>query len=66
MTFTATLSESTNDSKLGSATIDDIRALLKDYNSVLDLPAAMFYDKLYEAYPDSKFILVKTIQTFFH
>lgn len=41
----------------GSASLDDMRELLKDYNSILDYPAAIYYEKLYEAYPDAKFIL---------
>lgn len=36
-----------------------MRELLKNYNSVLDYPAVVHYEKLYEAYPDAKFILVR-------
>lgn len=35
-----------------------MRTVLDEYNCVLDYPAVMYYDKLYEAYPDAKFILV--------
>lgn len=40
------------------ATLDDLRDLLKDFNSFLDFPVAFNCDKMYEAYPDAKFILV--------
>ncbi|GJJ15807.1 hypothetical protein Clacol_010085 [Clathrus columnatus] len=42
----------------GSATLDDIRTLLKDYNSIQDYPAVIYFEELYKAYPDAKFILV--------
>ncbi|GJJ16135.1 hypothetical protein Clacol_010415 [Clathrus columnatus] len=41
----------------GKATLDDIRTLLKDYNSILDIPAAIYIEELYKAYPNAKFIL---------
>ncbi|GJJ10202.1 hypothetical protein Clacol_004428 [Clathrus columnatus] len=41
----------------GLTAIDDLRNLLKDYNSITDYPAVIYYDKLYQAYPDAKFIL---------
>lgn len=43
---------------LGLATLHDLRTVLDKYNSSLDYPSAIYYDKLYEAYPDAKFILV--------
>ncbi|GJJ15804.1 hypothetical protein Clacol_010082 [Clathrus columnatus] len=43
--------------RLGSTTLDDIRTLLKDYNSIVDYPPAIYYEELYKAYPDAKFIL---------
>ncbi|GJJ15985.1 hypothetical protein Clacol_010264 [Clathrus columnatus] len=41
----------------GSTTLDDIRTLLKDYNSIMDYPSAIYYEQLYQIYPDAKFIL---------
>lgn len=41
----------------GSASLDDLREVLKDFNSFLDFPVALNCDKMYEAYPDAKFIL---------
>ncbi|GJJ16136.1 hypothetical protein Clacol_010416 [Clathrus columnatus] len=41
----------------GKATLDDIRTLLNDYSSFLDIPAAIYFEELYKAYPDAKFIL---------
>ncbi|KIJ48060.1 hypothetical protein M422DRAFT_205687 [Sphaerobolus stellatus SS14] len=39
------------------ATSNDIRALLDDYAAILDYPAIMFPELLYETYPDAKYIL---------
>ncbi|KIJ48072.1 hypothetical protein M422DRAFT_777946 [Sphaerobolus stellatus SS14] len=47
---------------LEGGTVEEIRTLLDPYPVILDYPAAMFPELVYEAYPDAKFILASTVR----
>ena len=45
---------------LGNATSEEIRSFLQNYGSIMDYPAAVNGPELYAAYPEAKYILVKS------
>jgi hypothetical protein len=45
----------------GEKTVDDFYRILEGFGGCVDYPGAMFAEDLYEAYPDAKFTLVRSI-----